>query len=198
MAINIEYIHKAGIEPYDLMLMELIAQNASDDMTEALVLYLNDKSLKRLMALDFLTTVAAKRKSDHDFRRLRLSKKGKAMLRDARKLQYTPEDAGLYAYLHKVYDQVEKPVGNPEKVKELLAWFRTEGQYTRKQIFKAVRLYVSIQEGDQGGKYIPSLENLLWKSGNMYSSTWKLSESRLYQFINENKDILNANISGKR
>lgn len=197
MAINIEYVEKRGLEPYDVFVMELISQNTSEDMTEPLIMYLTDKCLKRLMALELLTTIKAKRKSDHDFRRLRLSKKGRTLLLDARKMGYTVEDNNLLEHLQALYDKVEKPIGNPEKVKELLAWFREETGYSRKQIFIAIRYFLRVRGEDEGGKYIPSLENLLWKPASVFSTKWKLSDSKLYQFINENKQVLNGNSSSK-
>ena len=198
MAINIKFLENKGLEPYDLFVMELIFQNSSDDMTESLIMYLKKDTLMRLQTLDLLEYVQTKKKTDHDFRRLRLNKKGKGIFRDARKLDYTAEDGALYDYISKLYDSLEKPIGNSERVKELLAWFRLETTYSRKQIYKAIKLYISINQEHEGGKYIASLENLLWKPNSVFSTKWKLADSKLYQFINENKKLLNANPSGKK
>lgn len=198
MAYNIEFIEKKGLEAYDVFVMELISQGSSQDMTEPLLMYLNDKCLQRLLTLDIITTVKKKRKADHDFKVIRLNKKGKGILLDARKIGYTAEDGALFDHISLMYEQFEKPLGNPEKVKELLGWFRTESGYTRRQIFKAIRLYLKVQDEDNKGKYISSLENLLWKSDNVFSTKWKLSDSKLYQFIHENKHLLNANKASQK
>ena len=198
MAINIKFLESKGLEPYDLLVMELIFQNASEDMTDSLVMYLKEDTLIRVQALEVVECIKAKKKSDHDFRRLRLSKKGKGILRDARKVDYTAEDGSLYEYIAKVYDSLDKPIGNSERVKELLAWFRLETAYSRKQIYKAIKMYISIQQDSEQGKYIASLENLLWKPNSVFSTKWKLADSKLYQFINENKQLLNADTSGKK
>jgi hypothetical protein len=195
--INTSYLEQKGLEPYDFFLLQLIAQNSSEDMSEWLIIYLKEDNLKRLLALDLLDTVKKKRKADHDFTVLRMSKKGRDVWRNAQVPNYTEEDELLVEYLVKQYGKVEKPVGNQEKVKELLAWFRNETGYTRKQVYKAVSYFLKIEQEDKGGKYIPSLENLIWKGGTVFQKKPKLSESRLYQFINENKDLLNANKAGK-
>lgn len=187
-----------GLEPYDLFVMQLILQNASEDMVESLIMYLNEECLSRLMALDLLSYVKAKRKSDHDFARLRLSPKGKNIYRDANKADYTEEDSALYDALVKIYDSVEKPVGNDIRVKELLAWFRIEGGYSRRQIFKAIKFFISVNEDDHNGKYIPTLENLIWKPNSVFSTKWNLADSKLYQFINENKAALNGNTASTK
>lgn len=198
MAINVKYLMTIGLEPYDLMTMELISQNASEDMVESMVMYLDEEHLKRLMALDLLEYVKSKKKSDHDFKRLRLNKRGREILRDARKADYTKEDGELFEYLSKIYGSMEKPLGNSEKVKELLAWFRVETGYSRRQIYKAIKLYVSIKQDTNDVKYISSLENLLWKPRSVFSTKWALADSKLYQFINENKALLNADTASKK
>lgn len=198
MAINLKYLEKKGLEAYDLFVMDLISQGSSEDMTIPLTMYLNEDCLKRLLALELVTTVKKKRKADHDFKVIRLSKKGRTVFLNARKIGFTVEDQELYKHLSKIYDDFDKPIGNPEKVQELLAWFRLESGYSRRQIFKAIRYYLRSQQEEQQGRYIASLENLLWKSDNVFSTKWKLGQSKLYQFINEHKKILNANISSKK
>lgn len=193
MAINIKYLEKKGLEPLDLLILEILHQNSTEDMTGELVLYLDEKHMERFLALDLIGYVKAKKKDEHDFRRLRLSKKGKDIYRNARILDYTEFDENLFAAVEKIYNSLEKPVGNDIRVKQLLAWFRAETGYSRKQIFKAIRVFIEIEQEKSGGKYIPSAENLIWKGSNLFATKWTLADSRLYQFIQENKKHLNAN-----
>ena len=195
--INANYLENKGLEPYDFLLLQLIAQNKFEDMSEWLQLYLDEKHLQRLLAFNLISTVKKKRKSDHDFTTLRLSKEGRKVWRNAMVPEYTVEDEKLLDYLVEQYKKYDKPVGNREKVKELLSWFRVETGYSRKQIYKAVCIYLRKEMDYQEGKFIRSLEHLLFKGQNVYQVTLKLSDSKLYQFINDNKDILNANKAGK-
>jgi hypothetical protein len=196
--ININYLSQKGLEPYDHFLLQLLAQNSSEDMSEWLIMYLTEPHLKRLLSMGLIETLKKKkRKDDHDFTILRLSSKGRQIWRDSKVPNYTEQDELLVEYLVSQYGKVEKPVGNQEKVKELLAWFRNETGFTRKQVYKAVSFFLKAAQEDSGGKYIPSLENLIWKGGTVFQKVPKLSESKLYQFIIENKDLLNADKTGK-
>jgi hypothetical protein len=118
--------------------------------------------------------------------------------RNAKIPSYSEEDEQLLEYLVNQYKRLEKQIGNREKIKELLAWFRVETGFSRKQLYKAVVVYLKVEQEDQGGKFIPSLENLIWKGGTVFQKQPKLAESRLYQFITDKKDLLNAYQTGKK
>jgi hypothetical protein len=104
------------------------------------------------------------------------------------------QDEKLFEYLSSIYEGLDKPIGNSAKVKQLLAWFRAETTYSRRMIFKATTAYVNDMVDREKSKYIPSLENLLWKANNVFSTKWGLADSKLYQFIQEHKKELNADI----
>ena len=59
-------------------------------------------------------------------------------------------------------------------------------------LYFAIKYFILRHEEEERIKYIPTLENLLWKSNNVFSVKWALSNSRLYQFIQENKKELNG------
>lgn len=197
MVINKEYLMKKGLSPYDLLVLALIYQNATEDMHEDILLYMEDENLKRYQALDLITTVKAKRKSDHDFVRLRLSKKGKEVYKNAQIADYTEQDENLLKALSELYLSVDKPVGNDVKVKGMISWFRTETQYSRKMIYLAIKIYLQKLVDQDKVKYIPTLENLFWKGKSVFSAKWNLGDSKIYQFIQENKQELNAYTTSK-
>lgn len=198
MAVNINYLMEKGLSYYDFTVMQLIAQNTDPKIFEEIVIHMTDESLKRLHALDMLKLVKLKRKKDHDFTRLRLSKKGNTVFKNAQIVDYTEADEKLFEALSDMYGKVDKPVGNDKQVKKLIAWFRVENQYSRKMIFHAVKFFILKHEEEGKTKYIPTLENLLWKGTNVFAVKWDMANSRLYQYINENKKELNAYIQSKR
>ena len=198
MAVNINYLMEKGLSYYDFTVMQLIAQNTDPKIFEEIVIHMTDESLKRLHALDMLKLVKLKRKKDHDFTRLRLSKKGNTVFKNAQIVDYTEADEKLFEALSDMYGKVDKPVGNDKQVKKLIAWFRVENQYSRKMIFHAVKFFILKYEEEGKTKYIPTLENLLWKGTNVFAVKWDMANSRLYQYINENKKELNAYIQSKR
>ena len=192
MAVNIKYLMEKGLSYDDFTNLILIAQNTEPGIHEELIINMSDESLTRLQALDMLSLIKLKRKKDHDFTRLRLSKKGKNVFRNAQIVDYTEADEKLYEHLEALYNRLDKPVGNDVKIKQMIAWFRTETQYPRKMVYFAIKYFLAKHEEEQKVKYIPSLENLLWKADNVFATKWNLANSRLYQFINENKKELNG------
>jgi hypothetical protein len=198
MAVNINYLMEKGLSYYDFTVMQLIAQNTDPHIHEEIIIHMTDESLTRLQGLDMLKLVKLKRKSDHEYTRLRLSKKGKETFRNAQIVDYTKADEALFERLSGLYAKLDKPVGNDVKTKGLIAWFRVENQYSRRMLYFAVKYFLLKHEEEGKTKYIPTLENLFWKSDNVFSTKWTLSNSRLYQFIQENKKSLNGYISNQR
>lgn len=198
MAVNINYLMEKGLSYYDFTLLQLLAQNTDPKIYEELIIHMRDENLTRLHALDLIAMVKLKRKTDHDYTRMRLSKKGKEVFRNAQIIDYTEADEKLEEALAAMYGKLNKPVGNDVKVKQMIAWFRTETQYSRKMLYFAVQYFLGKHEDEGKVKYIPSLENLLWKSSNVFAAKWSLADSRLYQFINENKADLNAYTASKK
>lgn len=192
MAVNINYLMQKGLSYYDFTVMQLVAQNTDPKIHEELIIHITPESLKRLHALDMLSLIKLKRKSDNDYTRLRLSKKGRGVFNNAQIVDYTEADEKLFEALAKLYGKVDKPVGNDFKVKGLIAWFRVETQFSRRMLYFAIKYFILKHEEEERIKYIPTLENLLWKSNNVFSVKWALSNSRLYQFIQENKKELNG------
>ena len=198
MAVNINYLMQKGLSYHDFTNLQLIAQNTDPHMYEEIILNMTDEDLTRLHALDMLSLIKLKKKADHDFTRLRLSKKGKETFRNAQIVDYTIEDEKLQEHIVTLYNRLEKAIGNDVRVKQLLAWFRTETQYSRKLIYIAIKYFLSKHEEEKKTKYIPSLENLLWKPNNVFTTKWSLADSRLYQFIQENKKELNGYTANKK
>lgn len=194
MYINRKYLISKGLNALDMFSLGLILQNSSEDMTDDLREYLSDTDLRLYEDLGLVTSVKAKKKGDHEFSLLRLSKKGKEVYRNAQMVDFTIEEEKLLEYISNLYLGVEKPIGNEERVKQLLAWFRVETAYTRKLIFIAVRAFIESYKEAKKEQYIPSLENLLWKGNNIFATKWTLADSKLYQFIQEHKKELNANL----
>lgn len=193
MVLNKKYLADNNLTVFDWMIFHLLFMNTSEDMTEELVDYLSPDRLEDYTIAMYVTTVKAKKKTDPMYKSLRLSKKGKEIYRNTQILEFTKEDAGLFNYVSEMYQAIGKPIGNDIRVKQQLAWFRAETQYSRRMIFKAIKTFIGVMEDNGKVKYIPSLENLLWKAPSVFSTKWTLGDSKLYQFIQEHKRELNGN-----
>jgi hypothetical protein len=192
MVINKKYLNTKDLNVYDWFLMHLVFLNSSEDMSEELIQYLPNEILNIYEEKKYITKVKAKKKTDHEYKAPRLSKTGKEIYRNSQILDFTIQDEKLYEYLVTLFEGIDKPVGNPARIKQLLAWFRVETTYSRKLIYKSISTYIQFMIDKGKEQYISSLENLIWKSNNVFSTKWSLADSKLYQFIQEHKKELHA------
>jgi len=194
MIVNKRYLASKNLNVYDLFIFGIILQNASEDMSEDLITHLMNEDYRLYESMGLTHLVKKKKVADHDYKVIRLTSKGKDVYRNAQILDFTIEDEKLLEYITKLYSDLEKPIGNAERVKQLLAWFRVETAYSRKLIYIATKAYFNSAVEAKKEQYIPSLENLLWKANNVFSTKWTLADSKLYQYIQEHKKELNANL----
>ena len=62
--INKEYIKAKGLEPHDVFYLGLVLQNATEDMTEELIIYLGDIEYRLYEELKLITHIKAKNKKE--------------------------------------------------------------------------------------------------------------------------------------
>lgn len=193
MYINKEYVEKKGLEPHDIFYFGLIFQNVSENMLETLLSYISDVDYRLYEELGLVKFIKAKNKSQHILETIRLTPKGKEVYRNAQIPNFTVEDEALLEHLTVTYNGVEKSIGNEAKVKDLLAWFCVTTGYSRRMVYKAIKFYIGTLVDNKEEKYIATLENLIWKPNNVFSTKKSVSDSKLYQFIQVNKEELNGN-----
>lgn len=181
---NYKLAEKRGLSPKDVHILQLIRQNRTEDMSEYLILEIEEENLKRLLAFDLLTTVKAKNKKDHDYRRLRLSKKGNTWYSDLQTVNTVENDFEMFNYVKKIYVQLQKDIGDENNVVNLIAWFRGETQFTHKQIFVLLNTFVN---DDAQMSYSNILEYVIWKRPHIHAVKPALKDSRLWKYYINNK-----------
>lgn len=140
MYINIELYNKSGLQPQDLYFLAGIKQ-----IDKGVLETLNGDVFTRLEALSLLTSVKGK-KGDNPVLNIRLSKKGKDLLKSICTEPIAGEDEEvLYNWLSKYYIDKGKEIGNPNRVKKLLAWFSQETDIYKNNLIK---LFVDFLKDD--------------------------------------------------
>ena len=127
-----------------------------------------------------------KRKSDSEFMRLRLSKKGKTWLKELQIPNTVPNDFEMATYIINAYKKLDKSVTSEAKIVELIAWFRVETGFTHRQIFTVLNTFIN---DDNQMEYSNILDNIFWKRPHMYAVNKKIEDSRLYAYYNHNKPL---------
>jgi len=184
---NVEYITKHNLDFTHFMYMQLIFQNKFEDHSELLERLDENNTLQFLLDRGFVQLNKRTLKSQTNYHLARLSKVGAELYRDSQIMDITADDLALYTYLEKLWEDYEKPVGNPIAGKKNLAQFFAETGYNRRVVYQAVKdMYLpSMMEVDKG-KFIPSLENFIWRGNNAFAKAFKLEESKLYAYLQEN------------
>ena len=140
MYLNIETYKKHNLQPQDLYFLIGIKQ-VDKEVLETL----NGGDFSRFNELGLLTSVKGK-KGDNPALNVRLSKKGKDLLKSICTEPIAGEDEEvLYDWLSKYYIDKGKEVGNPNRVKKLLAWFSQETDIYKNNLIK---LFVDFLKDD--------------------------------------------------
>jgi hypothetical protein len=178
---NFEQIKKNGLGLKDVVLLQFLFQNSFEDLSETLKKF--KKELQKAEKKGFVK-INKTPKSKSIYHRYRLSKKGSDLYKSIQLKDVEPEDISLCDYLSDLWISYDLKVGNKSKCVKYLAQFFAETGFSRRAVFNAVRDYYleDMYRADKM-KYVPKLDNFIWKPSNVYSNKFKLEESRLYEYI---------------
>ena len=182
MYFNTEFLVRVGLKIYDVLPLQLIKQNASKDKdySKEIEAYVGMHGCRERIENKGLITFIKGKKGDTEYQKIRLSKKGKETLRLVEVSDVTDDDYVLREDLVKIWQSLGHKVGNKEKLIRDLCWFRTQVFIDNAVLLQVIKAYI-----DHCEEYVPNLENLFWKPATRYSTSHKLSESKLYQFVEE-------------
>jgi hypothetical protein len=142
MYINLSVFGKSGLEYSDLVFLCGINQTQTDWLIENL----KESDYKRFERLSLIKHIKQKSKKEHLYISLRLSDTGKKLINSIFTEPVAGEDEEiLYEWLSKYYIDKGKEVGNPNRVKKLLAWFSQETDIYKNNLIK---LFVDFLKDD--------------------------------------------------
>lgn len=188
MYINIENIEKEGFEVGDLINLLLIWQAYREEDKQvgkkkisSLISTAQLKSYKDLEIVYFIKG----RKSDERWEKLRLTKKGKDLIKKFTEEPLSNEAEEAYLYLEKLYKHydLKDKITYPSKTKEYIQSFLNETGYDLRHFKAALGKYF---ENNSDKDFILSSKNLIFKPENVYSQKFKLKESPLWGFVEVN------------
>jgi hypothetical protein len=189
--INKVVLKKFGLKFYDIPVLELIKQNSSkeEDNSVELEYFMNvNNRLERFLEKKYIKFNTTPKK-DSEYQRIRLTPKGNKALEYIRLRDVTEKDIELFKDLITIYQSLNHKVGNKMKVQRDITWFKGETNLCNESILMATKAYIDYCRE----KFVPNLENLFWKSSNVFSTRQKLSESKFYQFIEDSTNLLKRN-----
>jgi len=187
MYINLKNIEAAGFEVGDLLNLYLIFQAYREDEEihkKMVTNLIKTERVHEYKALGLVTFIKG-RKSDPRWKKLRLSKEGKELIKKFTEEPITKEAEEAFSFLSGMYKEFgqEDKVVYPSKTKEYLQSFMNETGYDLRHIKAAIREYF---EKNDDKNFLLSSKNLIFKPENAYAQKFKLKDSPLWGFIQVN------------
>ena len=184
MYINFEIAKKRELSPTDVVNLQLIYQNKTENLFEVINENIPLSTLDRYQNLGYITLVKAKNKSDSIQNRVRLSTKGYELLEDLQVPEINDDDLQLYNWLEKTYQNEGKEIGNRKKTKLYIALFRANSGIDRNKLALLCKAFMNDSSQFEWSK---KLEFLFFKPGNVFSVKFDLEQSKLYQYYIKHK-----------
>jgi len=191
MYINYSYAKSKDIQPQDIIVLQTIKQQRSEDLEEVLSGILDDERLGVFEKMGLITQIGGK-KGDSELSRLRLSKKGNTILLDIESYGILEEDVTVFEWMKNYYLKAEKEIGSEKKCKELIAWFRSESQISKNELVHLCSRFVG---DDSRMEYSKVLQYIFWKPENHFQTKPDLSQSKLWLYYEKYREQLDNEFS---
>ena len=177
---------KKGITHGNLLILQLAKQMKLEDVSESLIQLCAKKGevpVQNLIDSGYLELIKGKT-SDSFFRRVRLTKKGAKILDALETPLINEDDLLLFEWLSKIYIKRDKNIGNAKRTKTYLALFRVNSGIEKNALAYLLKTFI---DDDKEQEFSHVLQNVFFKSDNLYSTKFDIEQSRLYQYYLKNK-----------
>lgn len=181
--INFKLFTELNLKDEDLIYLFAAKQIDKDKLEQT-----PNAVLKRLQGQSLLVHIKGSIK-ENPLHKLRLSDKGKKLFITPK---YGNDEEVLYEWLSNYYLQKGKEVGHPERVKNLLLWFKQETGIEKNNLISLIRHFLNSEQVEDNSRvleyclYYPK-KITLDKRTIAYVTTPDIYDSWLYKHYIENK-----------
>lgn len=165
MYINFKLMSKHKITAYEVVILIAIKQNEEEYVKQA-----DSTTLEDLKLGGWIEPLKRTPK------KYKLTKKSKNFLRDLGVAEVTEDSINLAAELINLYEDHNLNITNKKKIVEMVSWFLSETGFAPDTVLATVYDYINSTEK----MYVSSLNNLICKLPNVFSTKWTVSNSKLY------------------
>lgn len=186
MYINTELLLEKDLTPTELILLQIIHQNRTEEVDRVIAMTITDEALKKFEDRNLIEYIKGK-KSQSEFEKIRLTSKGSKLLDDLQTPEISDGDSQMFDYLCKMYldhEDEERVIGNKKKTKMYVAIFRKELQLTLHQMYWLCWLYLSEEKFTKRLQYI-FFNNNVNRYGKFKDN---IEDSSLYQFLSSREE----------
>lgn len=186
MYINFEILFKRDLIPQDLLFLQAVKQQKTEDTSEYIAMLLDDERYEVLKEMDLVYQIKGTKKMN-DIERMRVTPKGNKFLEEVRIAGVTEGDIQMYDYLCEMYlshHDDERHIGNKKKTKIYCSVFRKSLNLTLKEMYWLC--YMFLEEYS----HTKRLEYIFFNSNNNRYGKFEnnIEDSPLFQYYDENEN----------
>lgn len=185
MYINFNLLANYGLIPEDVVCLQAIFQNKTEDNETLLIAICN---LEKFEKFELVKYISGTKKSSK-FKLIRLSDKGNKILEEIQIPQVNQDDLDIFEWLESIYKKEGKDVGNAKKTKSFISQFRVNSGIERNHLAYLCRVFI---KDEKEMEYSKKLEFLFFKPSNLFQTRFDIEQSRLYQYYLKRKEQFDA------
>lgn len=186
MYINNKLIRSRGLYPVDILALQFVRQNKTEDQSEEIRESMHEEMKMRLLSYGLIDFVKAKNKSQDYAHTVRTTTKGNKWLEDfTNTFKVEEQDIIIFDWLKKHYQELGKEIGSETKCKNNIAWFRTESGIEKNNLIELCKAFT----GDENRmEYSHILEYTFYRPNNHFQTTKKLEDSKLWLYYEKYRE----------
>ncbi len=165
----------------DIELLVAINQKETDFLMD----YYWKDSYERFERLSLIEHIKAKKKGEHPYISLRLSKEGKKLLEELETPPVEEEDKKVFEWLKAHYKKMGKEIGNGAKTQRHIRDFRIKTGIEKNNL---LRLCIAFLSDEDNMQYNNILEYAFYKAPTAFETKFNIEESRLYKYYMKRED----------
>ena len=181
MYVNFNMVMEMNMTPNQLVTLVAIKQQKNEDNSEFLKKY--GKEVDELLMGELIEAIKGKSKQE-TISKLRISKKGQAILDKIDSYKTDNKDFTMFEYLCNKYldhDDKERKIGSKTKTVEYISWFVKESGINHYQLFYLVMHFL------ENNPYTKLLEYMFFNDNQYRYQSPKLKNSQLWIWYENNK-----------
>lgn len=186
MYINFSIAKKKGLSPTDVINLQLISQNKTEKLEEAVTENISLSTLTEYQDKGLVTLVNSKNKRDTIQNRIRLSSKGHELLEDLQVPEINEDDLRIFEWVKSIYVKEGKEIGNEKRTKMYIAQFSKESGITQNSLAFLIKAFLS---DEKEFTYSQRMQYLFFKGESLFSTKFDIHSSRLFQYYQKNKTL---------
>ena len=188
MHINFKILESYGLIPDDVICLQAIFQNKTEDNELLLISIYTVEKIEKFEKSELVKYISGTKKSSK-FKLVRLSDKGSKILDEIQIPQINTDDLDIFGWLEGIYKNSGKEIGNAKKTKSLISQFRVNSGIERNHLAYLCRVFIN---DEKEMEYSKKLEFLFWKPSNLFQTKFDIEQRRLYQYYLKRKEAFDA------